>query len=170
VKPTARCAQGLRLTKRSFSRDDRLARDGARMHTGSNSRSLMVSSPPPARVADSDRFMLPTARGQVRGPPRKGQGGIRPLGGRGNPPVGIGIGRGWWDPERRRRGWTIIAIPTGEKSKRAWKEGRTDVRTHARDFERASYVARIASPILPRGRRREGVDRRESSSTPGRRG
>ena len=47
MKPTARCAQGLRLTKRSFSRDDRLARDGARMHTGSNSRSLMVSSPPP---------------------------------------------------------------------------------------------------------------------------
>ncbi len=62
VKPTARCAQGLRLTKRSFSRDDRLARDGARMHTGSNSRSSMVSSPPPARVADSDRCMLPTAR------------------------------------------------------------------------------------------------------------
>jgi hypothetical protein len=26
VKPTARCAQGLRLTKRSFSRDNRLAR------------------------------------------------------------------------------------------------------------------------------------------------
>jgi hypothetical protein len=63
VKPTAHCAQGLRLTKRSFSRDDRLAQDGARMHTGSNSRSLMVvSSPPPARVADSNRFMLPTAR------------------------------------------------------------------------------------------------------------
>ena len=33
--------------------------------------------------------------------------------------------------------------------KRAWKEGRTDVRTHARDFERASYVARIAPPMLP---------------------
>jgi hypothetical protein len=42
-----------------------------------------------------------------------------PSGGRGVPPVGIGIGRGWEESERRRRGWTIIAIPTGKKSKRA---------------------------------------------------
>ena len=62
MKHTAHCAQGLRLTKRSFFRDDRLARDGARMHTVSNSRSLMVPLPPPARVANSDRFMLPAAR------------------------------------------------------------------------------------------------------------
>jgi hypothetical protein len=37
VKLTARGAQGRRSRKRSFSRDDRLARDGARMHTGSMS-------------------------------------------------------------------------------------------------------------------------------------
>ncbi len=53
VKPTACCAQGLRLTKQSFSRDDQLARDGTRMHTGSNSRWSIMSSPPPARVAES---------------------------------------------------------------------------------------------------------------------
>jgi hypothetical protein len=59
VKITARGAQERRPRKRSFSRDDRLARDGARMHTGSNSLSAMQSSPPPPRVANNDRFMLP---------------------------------------------------------------------------------------------------------------
>ena len=50
-------------------------------------------------------------------------------------------------------------------------EGGEDGRTHAhaRDFERASYVARIVPPMLPRGRRREGVDRRGSSLMLGRR-
>jgi hypothetical protein len=63
VKLTARGAQGRRPRKRSFSRDDRLARDGACMHTGSsNSLSSMLLSPPPALVANNDRFMLPTAR------------------------------------------------------------------------------------------------------------
>ena len=62
MKLTARGAQGRRPRKRSFSRDDRLTRDGARMHTGSNSLSSMLLSPPPARVANNDRFMLPTAR------------------------------------------------------------------------------------------------------------
>ncbi len=37
-------------------------------------------------------------------------------------------------------------------------EGGEDGRTHARDFKRASYVARIAPPMPPRGQRREGVD------------
>jgi hypothetical protein len=37
-------------------------------------------------------------------------------------------------------------------------EGGEDGRTHTHGFERASYVGRITSPILPRGQRREGVD------------
>ena len=57
--------------------------------------------------------------------------------------------------------------PDGEKIEEGI-EGGEDGRTHARDFERASYVARIAPPMLPRGRRRKGVDGRGSSSPPGR--
>ncbi len=37
-------------------------------------------------------------------------------------------------------------------------KGGEDGRMHARDFERALYVAQIAPPMLPRGRRREGLD------------
>jgi len=58
--------------------------------------------------------------------------------------------------------------PDGEKIEEGI-EGGEDGRTHAREFERAPYVAQIAPPMLPRGRRREGVDRRRSSSMPGRR-
>jgi hypothetical protein len=36
-----------------------------------------------------------------------------------------------------------------------------------RDFKRASYVAGIVPPMLPRGQQRKGVDRRGLSSPPG---
>jgi hypothetical protein len=55
--------------------------------------------------------------------------------------------------------------PDGEKIE-VVIEGGEDGR---RDFKRASFVARIAPPMLPRARRRKGVDRRGSSSPPGRR-
>jgi hypothetical protein len=55
--------------------------------------------------------------------------------------------------------------PDGEKIEEGI-EGGEDGR---RDFKRASYVARIAPLMLPRGRRRKGVDRRGLSSPPGRR-
>jgi hypothetical protein len=62
IKPTARGAQGLRPTKQLFSKDDRLARDGAQMHTSSTTRSSMPSlPPPPAATAVIDRCM-PTAK------------------------------------------------------------------------------------------------------------
>jgi hypothetical protein len=89
-------------------------------------------------------------RGRVRVPPRKGLGGIRSFGGRGVPPVGIGSGRGWGESERQRRGWTIITHhdPDGGKIEEGI-EGGENGRTHARNFERALYVARIAPPMLP---------------------
>ncbi len=52
----------------------------------------------------------------------------------------------------------------GEKIKEGI-EGGEDGR---QNFEQASYVARVELPMLPRGRRRKGVDGRGSSSPPGR--
>jgi hypothetical protein len=54
--------------------------------------------------------------------------------------------------------------PDGEKIEEGI-EGGEDER---RDFERASYVARIAPPMPPRGLRRKGVDQCRLSSPPGR--
>ncbi len=70
----------------------------------------------------------------------------QPLGGRGVPPVGIGIGGGWGESERRPQGWTIIA---NEGKIEEGIEGGEDGGTHARDFEQALYVAQIAPPMLP---------------------
>jgi hypothetical protein len=45
-------------------------------------------------------------------------------------------------------------------------EGGEDRCMHARDFEQALYVARIALPMLLRGQQRERVDQRGLSLTP----
>jgi hypothetical protein len=82
-----------------------------------------------------------------RRPPRQDQDWLR-VGGVGTPITGPGDHRN----------------PDGDKVEEAI-EGGEDGR---HDFKRASYVAQIVPPMLPRGRRRKGVDRRGSSSPPGR--
>ena len=59
VRVPARVAQGPRAKKGSFSRDDCLARDGARLISATTSHSSMPSSPPPARAAaESTRIQV----------------------------------------------------------------------------------------------------------------
>jgi hypothetical protein len=53
VRVPARVAKGPRAKKRSFSRDDRLARDGARLLSATPSSPLLSPSPPPARATAS---------------------------------------------------------------------------------------------------------------------
>jgi hypothetical protein len=106
----------------------------------------------------------PTGSGTISRPPSKGmrrnsapRGSRRPpcrdrdrpgVGGVGTPTMGL-------DDHRN---------PDGEKIKEGI-EGGEDERCY---FERASYVARIAPPMPPRGQRRKGEDRHGSSSLPGR--
>ncbi len=58
-------------------------------------------------------------RNEFKASLKRAEVGFGPLGVAASPPVGIGIVQGWGGLECQQRGWTIIAILRGEKSKRA---------------------------------------------------